>query len=138
MSELMIQADLDGIRADVAEFFEDQCTIVRPDPNDPPVLNKATAELEGGTNIPIYTGVCFVKPIISRRDRFDEVGQGLVFTRQYRVGLPWTVTTVQIRDLLTVTASDDPQLIGRPMLIRDVLVGTNIGYRRLTAQDTRE
>ena len=135
---LLSAIELAGIRADVEELFEDQCTILRPDPTDPPVLNKATGLFVGGTFLTIYSGECFITPIISRRDRFDEVGQGLVFTRQYRVGIPWTEDDVQIRDLYTTTATDDPQLLGRGMLVRDVLVGTNLGYRRLTVQDTRE
>lgn len=138
MPELLTAQELAGIREDVAVIFEDTCRITRPDVNDPPVLNQATGEFEGGTSITIYEGECYITPIISRRDRFDEVGQGLVFTRQYRVALPWDTDDVQIRDLYVTLTSADPQIIGREMLVRDVLVGSNIGYRRLTVQDTRE
>lgn len=138
MAELLTATELAGIRADVGQIFEDECIITRPDVNDPPTLNLTTGVFEGGSSITIYEGPCLITPIISRRDRFDEVSQGLVFTRQYRVALPWTVVNVQIRDHYTTTASDDPQVIGREMLVRDVLVGTNLGYRRLTVQDTRE
>lgn len=134
--ELLTDIELAGIRADVAQLFEDACTIERV--TSLGTLNHSTGEYTGETRDLIYSGVCFIKPIISRRDRFDEVGQGLVFTRQYRVGLPHIVDTVQIRDLFTTTSSRDTQLVGRELMTRDVLVGTNVGYRRLTVQDTRE
>lgn len=138
MAELLTSGELAGIRADVDQIFEDTCLITRPDVNDPPVLNTSTGFYEGGSLITIYQGPCLITPIISRRDRFDEVAQGLVFTRQYRVALPWFEDDVQIRDSYTTLTSDDPQVINRPMLVRDVLVGTNLGYRRLTVQDVRE
>lgn len=134
--ELLTARELAGIRLDVAGFFEDQCTITRT--TDEGTLNHATALYDTPTVVNIYTGSCSIYPIESRRDRFDEFGQGLVYTRQYRVVLPWTEEDVQIRDDFLITASDDPQLIGRPMEVRDVLVATNLGYRRLTVQDVRE
>lgn len=134
--ELLTDIELAGIRTDVEQLFEDTCIVERI--TSLGTLNHGTGEYTGQTRDLIYTGVCFIKPIISRRDRFDEVGQGLVFTRQYRVGLPHTVDDVQIRDLFTSTASADTQVIGRELLVRDVLVGSNVGYRRLTVQDTVE
>ncbi len=86
----------------------------------------------------IFTGKCSIYPIKSRRDRFDEFGHGLIFTRQYRIVLPHTADNVQIRDLWTATSSDDPQLIGRELEIRDVIVSTILGYRSLTVHDFRE
>ena len=74
----------------------------------------------------------------SRRDRFDEFGQGLIFTRQYRIVLPHPADGIQIRDIWTTTSSDDTQLIGREMEVRDVMVGTIVGYRSLTVHDFRE
>ncbi len=134
--ELLTDIELAGIRLDVDQLFEDTCTIERVTTKG--TLNHSTAKFTGEVRDLIYSGRCFIKPIISRRDRFDEVGQGLVFTRQYRVGIPHTVTTVQIRDLFTATVSRDPQVVSREMQVRDALVGSNLGYRRLTVQDTRE
>ena len=134
--ELLTDLELAGIRADVAGIFEDECEITRE--TSPGTLNHATAQYDSPTVVAVYSGECSIYPIESRRDRFDEFGQGLVYTRQYRVVLPYTVDNVQIRDEFVITASDDPQLIGRPMEVRDVLVSTNVGYRRLTVQDTRE
>lgn len=135
-SELLSQAEIDGIREDVRQTTEvDQCIIER-------IVSEGTL-LPNGLIDPdpravIYTGFCAIYPILSRRDRFDELGEGLVFTRQYRVDLPWDESTVQIRDRFTVTASQDPQLVGREFEVRDVVVETNVAVRRLTVHDFRE
>lgn len=136
MSELLTTNELVGIRTDVDQLFEDEGRIERI--TSIGTLNHSTAQYTGETRDLIYEGPCSLYPIISRRDRFDEIGQGLVFTRQYRVQLPYTVDDVQIRDVFTLLVSADTQAIGREMLVRDVLIGTNLGYRRLTVQDTLE
>lgn len=136
MSELLSQEELDGIREDARQTNEvDTCKIER--------ITTEGQLLPSGLITPdprslIYTGFCAMYPILSRRDRFDELGEGLTFTRQYRVDLPWTVATVQIRDRFTVLTSEDPQLINREFEVRDVVVETNIGLRRLTVHDFRE
>lgn len=135
--ELLSDLELDGIRADVEPLFEDECIIKRP--KELATFDRATAGPTGtDTFDTIYEGRCSLYPIMSRRDRFDEFGQGLIFTRQYRVQLPWDVDDVQIRDIFTPTATDDPQALGRDFEVRDVVVSTNLGYRRLTVHDSRE
>lgn len=137
MSELLItDSELAGVRVDVEQIFEDEGIIERI--TSLGTLDHNTGLYTGETRETIYEGRCLFAPIISRRDRFDEVGQGLVFTRQYRVDIPWTVTGVQIRDRFTPTVSRDPQAIGREMTVRDVMIGSILGYRRLTVQDTQE
>lgn len=136
MSELLTDLELAGIRTDAGQLFRDSGRVERI--TSLGTLDHATGLYSGETRATIYEGECSIYPIISRRDRFDEVGQGLVFSRQYRVQLPWFEDDVQIRDIFTVLASVDPQAVGREMMVRDVLIGTNIGYRRLTVQDTTE
>lgn len=136
MTELLSQEELDGIREDTRQTSEvDICLIER-------IVDEGTLLPNGlivvGPRATIYTGFCAIYPILSRRDRFDEFGEGLTFTRQYRVDLPWHVDNVQIRDRFTVTVSEDPQLLGREFEVRDVVVETNVGVRRLTVHDFRE
>lgn len=141
LNELISTAELDGIRADAVQLFVDACIIERPrtsKDDSTRTVNRLTGDLVDDPRDLIYTGNCSIYPIKSRRDRFDEYGQGLIFTRQYRVVLPWDTATVQIRDVWTCTSSDDPQLVGREMEVRDVLVSTITGYRSLTVHDFRE
>ena len=137
MSQLPINdLELSGVREDVEQVFKDEGKVERI--TSIGTLDHSTAELIEETRVLIYEGRCSLYPIVARRDRFDEFGQGLVFTRQYRLVLPYTVDNVQIRDRFTLTVSNDPQGIGREMEVRDVMVSTLLGFRRITVQDTTE
>lgn len=137
MSELPISdVEVAGIRADAEQLFKDECVVERI--TDWGTVNSSTAALENETRSTIYSGRCSIYPIMSRRDRFDEFGQGLVFTKQYRVVLPYTADDIQQRDRFYITSSNDTQLINREMEVRDVVMSSMLGYRRLTVQDTRE
>ena len=141
LNELISTSELDGIRSDAVQLFVDACVIER----QPTSKLDSTRDVERGTgqlvDDPrelIYTGNCSIYPIKSRRDRFDEFGQGLIFTRQYRVVLPHTADDIQIRDIFSATSSDDTQLVGRELQVRDVIVSTILGYRSLTVHDSAE
>ena len=136
-SELLSQAELDGLREDARQTIEvDEVLIERVIVGSGQLLPNGFRTADTRTSI--YAGPGAIYPILSRRDRFDEVAEGLVFTRQYRVDLPWSVSTVQIRDRVTVTASQDPQMLNREFEVRDVVVETNVAVRRLTVHDFRE
>ncbi len=141
LDELISTSELAGIRSDAKQLFVDACIVERlptskTDSNREVV--RGTGQLVEEPRELIFTGKCSIYPIKSRRDRFDEFGHGLIFTRQYRVVLPFDADKVQIRDVVIVTSSDDTQLIGREMEVRDVIVSTILGYRSLTTHDFRE
>lgn len=137
MTDLLTPSELAGLRTDVEQIFSYECNIFKDEGLG--VLNTSTGEYDAQpADSVLYNGPYLLKPIISRRDRFDEFGEGLVFTRQYRVVIPYTESDIKIRNVFQAVTSDDPQLVGRPMLVRDVMVGTHVGYRRLTVQDTKE
>lgn len=139
LNELISSEELAGIREDANQLFVDACVIERiPTDKTSRQVERGTGQLIEDPRELIYSGQCSIYPIKSRRDRFDEFGQGLIFTRQYRVVLPYDTNDVQIRDRFTVTSSDDGQLIGREMEVRDVLVSTIQGYRSVTVHDTSE
>lgn len=135
MSGAISDLELVGMRLDVEEFFEDEGIFER-------ITNKGTVQpngtLLGEIRIPIYEGRCTVDPVLSRRDRFDAIGEGLTFTRQYQVDIPWDAPQIQIRDIFTATQSRDPRLIGRPMEVRDPIVETDLAVRRIGVHDTAE
>lgn len=133
---LLTDAELAALREDTIQLRPDIGTFERI--TVPAQYDRTTKLVVPETRIHIWTGPVAMYPNRSRRDRFDELGEGLVFTRQYRVGIPYTVTTIQIRDRFTLVVSADPQAVGREMEVRDVEVETNMGYRRISVHDFRE
>jgi hypothetical protein len=136
LDELISQLELDGVRADVEQLFVDAGTIHRVTAKG--TFDPDTGDVTSNTEVLVYSGEASVYPISARRDRFDEQGEGLIFIRQYRVILPFTADDIQIRDIWRTTSTEDPQLVGRPMEVRDVFVSSNVGYRRLTVHDVGE
>ena len=134
--ELISTLELDGIRADAEQLFVDECTVRRPATDA--TFDTDTETLTPGTETPIYSGRCSGYPMSARRDRFAVQGEGLIYIRQYRVIFPWDVDDIQVDDLIRFTVSDDPQIIGRRLEIRDVFVSTILGYRRVTAHDVEK
>lgn len=136
--KLISDLELAGIRTDAIEqLFPDAGRVVRLD-RASQTINRTTAQIEGTVESTIYNGEAAIYPVRARRDRFDEFGGGLIFTRQYRIVLPYTATGIQLGDDWITDDSDDPDLIGRRMEVRDVLVSTIMGYRSLTVQDSEQ
>lgn len=137
MYELLTDEELAGLRVDMDTVINvDECELFRNVDEEGTLLPNGFIVRD--PHLTLYTGPCAMWPLLSRRDRFDEIAEGLVFTRQYRVTLPWSVDDIQIRDRFKVTVSDDPQLVNREMEVRDVIVESKIAVRRLTVHDFRE
>ena len=124
--------ELDAIRDEFEFEMEDECRIFR-------VTSKAELQPDGtmGTDVTtdIYEGICSISPIIARRDRFDEFGEGLVYSVQYRLTIPYDVTGVRITDRVVMTVTRDGDMSDREFEVRDVHRTTDIAHRRLTLHD---
>lgn len=66
-----------------------------------------------------------------------ELGEQRVGVQPYVVALGLDVTDVQPGDRLTVTRSDDPYLVGRPLQVARVKGGTSAVTRQLIALDNQ-
>lgn len=126
------QGELDYIRRDMEIEMEDECKIYR-------VVTKAELQPDGSLGFDeeteIYNGICSIAPIIARRDRFDEFGQGLVYSVQYRLVLPWDTTGIRITNRVLITVSQDPEFTDRNFEVRDVHRTTDNAQRRITVHD---
>lgn len=137
INEQISPLELSGIRSDSEQVFVITCDIERR-------TKRVPADVAADASMPqptttLYTDLrCSVYPIMARRDRFDEFGQSLIFTRQYRLDLPFDTDNIRIRDLVTIKTSTDSRMLGRVFEVRDVVEGTNSGYRRVTLQDAGE
>lgn len=143
-NSLLTPRELDHLRHDHAQEFRDRCVIFRPislgtlDTATGKYTNPIILVLYDHDTTPGLGKKCAISPIKSRRDRFDEVAEGLVFSRQYRLVVPWYIDNIQIRDRVRIVSSADPQMVDREFEFRDVMVQTLLGIRELTVHDFRE
>ncbi len=128
----MTDVELNAIRDEFVFEMEDVCRIFR-------ITTKMTLQPNGtladDPESDIYQGICSIAPIIARRDRFDEFGQGLVYSVQYRLTIPYSVTGVGITDRVEMITTRDPDFTGRNFEVRDVHRTTDISQRRITLHD---
>ncbi len=136
MAGTLTQIELAGIRVDQNAQLDAVCMIWRE--VDLGVISKTDATLGSPSNLTIFTGACFCAPIVSRRDRFDVHGEQQVYQNQYRILIPWDAPTIKIGDRFRLTTSEDPDLLVKNMVIKDVLLVSDISLRRLTAIDILE
>ena len=81
----------------------------------------------------VYEGPCMVRPTAGAA-RVVEFGGQAVSLRLYDVTLP-ADTAVEVEDIVTVTGSPDPGLIGQVMHILDVAFDERQLNRRIVAED---
>jgi len=124
--------EIDQLRDQFEFEMEDECRIYR-------VTTEAELQPNGtkgsDTELNLYTGICSIAPIIARRDRFDEFGEGLIFSVQYRLTVPYDVTGVRITDRVVITLTRDPEMDTRNFEVRDIHRTTDLAQRRFTVHD---
>lgn len=132
MTDPTLEAALADGRRQALVLMRDRCTIERK--TGERVFDPAMGEYTQAWSS-VYTGVCRVKNTGGGSDS-DLAGAQSVTLHRYEVRLPVDDSPEVLReDRLTVTASDDAWLIGRPMEVVDVgYAGTNTA-RRLTVED---
>lgn len=136
----LTQLELDGIRTDQEAQLDATCMIWRV--HSEGTISKVDATLSSPVQVTIYTGVCYVTPIVARRDRFDVHGEQQIYQNQYRVLLPYDAGlpnySIRIGDFIRITASQDPDFLLKDMTVKDVLLVSDISLRRLTTIDIDE
>ena len=127
----LLPFEVDALREDNAIEFEDTCRIYELTPGTIDLTETISADVERT----VYTGPCSFMPIVARRDRFDQFGEGLIYQVQYRVLLPWDATGIRITHRFVLTDTRDPDLLSRNFEVRDVHRATDLGQRRITVHD---
>lgn len=104
----------------------DTCTIRR--------LTGETTQRGSGDVTPtyadLYAGKCRVQQHQARADR-QTPGQDQVLMLRLELQLPMSVTGLQVADEVTITVSQDPDLIGRVFLVHDLAHKTDASARRM-------
>lgn len=79
----------------------------------------------------VYTGPCRVLALTSRSARPVVVGEAQETRHRYQVSLLWDAAQVEIGDLVAVTGSVDPGLVGKPLRVTDIQYGSEQWQRDL-------
>jgi hypothetical protein len=77
-----------------------------------------------------YSGKCRVQQSLAQADQHD-AGEDYQLQLRLTVQLPMTVTGLEVGDQVTITASQDGDLVGRTFLIRDLFHKTDASARRV-------
>lgn len=127
----------DGVLADLRDLAEsamrDTCTINRRSATTR-TLNTTTGLYNDPAPDEIYDGVCRVRPLPTGRGN-AESGGGPLTLRTYAATILRTSLDVAEGDVLTVTDSDDAQLVGRPLYVLSVGFSAENLHRRLMLED---
>jgi len=108
--------------------MRDTCTIRRP---TAPTEDLDTGEVTKTYLSPDpYAGPCRIQQAIAQAQQQD-VGEDYQLLVRFELQLPMTVTGIQVRDEVTITASRDPDLVGRVFLVRDLFHKTDASARRI-------
>lgn len=104
------------MRATVDSTLTDTCTI-----HDPAnaVFNPQTGDYTNIGGPAVYDGACRFG-VADSTDQRAEAGGESVRLRVYKVRLPWDTTGIQVDQIITPTASNDPHLEGRKLQVTDV------------------
>lgn len=82
----------------------------------------------------VYSGKCRIKPG-GTTSQTTEAGGAEMFTFDFAVSLPFSVTAVRERMLLTMDASPDPAAVGLELEVQQMARGEHITARRLLCNE---
>ena len=123
-------------RTAALQLMRDTCIIERRTAHS--ALNTTTGQYTD-TWTAVYSGACRIKSAAQRgvaAGRDVTTGESELTLHKYEIDLPWDATPeIHREDRVTVTASEDAWVIGRPLEVVDVgYTGTSTS-RRLTVED---
>ena len=103
----------------------DSCTITRPDPSN-----------FTGDPITVYSGSCRVRAL-GHVSGTETGGADLPNDRhRYRIDIPVAATGVEFQDLVLITASSNPSMVGRDGLVTDIFTQSLASAQRLSIEKT--
>lgn len=129
----MTVIDVAGARWRAESLMTSACTI-RGAATGEPTTDPDTGQVTPAEGVVIYSGRCRVRPAGTVQDS-DEAGGAELFSFDYLVSVPFSVTTVIEGQRLTIDASPDPALVGRVLEIQQVARGEHISARRLSCRE---
>lgn len=111
----------------------DACLIERPS-TTAPTIDPDTAAMTMTAGTTVFAGACRVQPEATQ-DSTVVIGDQATVLHRYRASIPHDAPQVLPDDVLTVQSSTDLQLVGRPLVVRDVHYDTFQVRRYLLLED---
>lgn len=131
----MISAEeLAQLREDQETFLPDTCTVTRSDAT--PTFNEATGQYDADPDSTIYTGACRISAM-DQQQRMAQFGETSVDLLLYIATFPYDAPVFNKDDVVMVTVSNDPQLVGRTIEVHSVQVDSLLTARRVVLQEVR-
>ncbi|MCW2899703.1 MAG: hypothetical protein JWO67_1968 [Streptosporangiaceae bacterium] len=115
------------------DLMVDACTITRP---GTPTLNRTTSQLTPGPATTLYSGPFRIRP--QRTPSPTEAGERRQVVARYNAALPFGALpsgALRIGDVVTVTASADPRMVGQTMTVMAIDYASTATAWRLTLED---
>lgn len=115
-----------------ASRFTDTATISKT--TDAGTFNESTGLYEGPTTIEKYAGGVLCRP---KGERLPEFAESVHLVSSHVVYLPHTATGIEPLDVVTMATSEDPDLVGVPLIVRGVGSDTYLTRRSLMVEYDR-
>lgn len=126
------QALLARAQAAALAGMVDTCTVRRR-------TGESTDKLTGAvtpTYSTLYTGICRAQQRgAATAERARDVGEQQVLMLHIEIQLPMSVTGLQLADEVTLSVSQDADLIGRVFFVRDLAHKTDASARRMQCEE---
>jgi len=103
-----------------------------------PTIDPVTKVLTPAAGATVYTGDLRVQAEPSQQRGDIDQGDQPVTLHRYRASLPYGADQILVDDVLVLDRSDDEQLVGRPLIVRDVHYSTFAVNRYLLLEDHPE
>lgn len=132
---MISEDELAQLRADEEELMPDTCTVKRASATEP-TLNTTTGRYNVVAPDTIYTGVCRISPL-PVQDRAVIFGEKAVDLVAYQASFPHDAPVFRKDDVLEVTVSADPQLVGRHLEVHGYEVKSLQTKRRVLLEEVR-
>jgi hypothetical protein len=119
-----------GGQAAAEALMVDACTIRR--------LTGTVTDKDSGDPVKtwddLYAGKCRIQQGLAQAAQQD-AGEDYLLQLRLEVQLPVAVVALEVNDEITVTTSQDPDLVGRVFLVRDLFHKTHLTARRVGATE---
>lgn len=120
-------------QAAAEQLMVDSCTITRAGARGS--FDSTTGTYSAAAADTRYTGKCRVKPSALSANQAVQAGERAVSLWPFTVSVPIAVDNVELDDIVTVTASADPSLVGHRLRVRSIARGTYLTARRLDCEE---